>query len=110
MSGSPPQMLTMGALHSSAAARQSASGMTFFNEVEYSRMRPQPVQVRLQVCSGSSCSTVANFSIPRTLCQRMWPAILAVSASGNLIVRRVLLGALLHGKGHLGPLAGWCAD
>jgi hypothetical protein len=28
--------------------------------VEYSRMRPQPVQVRLQVCSGSSCSTSAN--------------------------------------------------
>ena len=27
-------------------------------EVEYSRIRPQPVQVRLQVCRGSSCSTV----------------------------------------------------
>ena len=25
------------------------------SEVEYSRIRPQPVQVRLQVCSGSSC-------------------------------------------------------
>ena len=24
---------------------------------EYSRMRPQPVQVRLQACSGSSIST-----------------------------------------------------
>ena len=40
--------------------------MTFFSEVEYSRIRPQPVQVRLQVCSGSSCSTVANFSTPRS--------------------------------------------
>ena len=29
-------------------------------EVEYSRMRPQPVQVRLQACSGSSISTSGN--------------------------------------------------
>jgi hypothetical protein len=66
MSGSPPQMETIGASHSAAAPRQSSSGITFFKEVEYSRIRPQPVQVRLQVCSGSSCRTVANFSTPRS--------------------------------------------
>ena len=40
-------------------------------EVEYSRMRPQPVQVRLQVCNGSSCRTVANLSIRRSFCVMM---------------------------------------
>src|SRR5262245_16967046 len=77
----------MGALHSRAAPRQSSSDITFFSDVEYSRIRPQPVHVRLHVCSGSSCSTVANFSIPRSLCERMCPAIFAVSARGNLMGR-----------------------
>src|SRR5438552_10763902 len=54
-------------------------------EVEYSRIRPQPVQVRLQVCNGSSCKTVANFLVPRTLWPTMYAAILVVSAKGNLI-------------------------
>ena len=39
-----------------------SSGIMSLREVEYSRIRPQPVQVKLQVCSGSSCSTMANFS------------------------------------------------
>src|SRR5215216_5141996 len=86
MRGSPPQTETMGASHSVAAPRQSARGMTCFSEVEYSRMRPQPVQVRLQVCSGSSCNTIANFGVRRVLCLMMCPAIFAVSANGNLIV------------------------
>src|SRR5205814_6274798 len=54
-------------------------------EVEYSRIRPQPVQVRLQVCNGSSCKTVANFFVPRILWPTMYAAILLVSAKGNLI-------------------------
>lgn len=54
--------------------------------VEYSRMRPQPVQVKLQVCSGSSCKTIANFGVLRTLCLMMCAAIFAVSASGNRII------------------------
>jgi hypothetical protein len=37
-----------------AADKQSSNDITFFKDVEYSRMRPQPVQVRLQVCKGSS--------------------------------------------------------
>jgi hypothetical protein len=47
-------METMGAPHSAAPERQSSSGITFFMDVEYSRILPQPVQVRLQVWSGSS--------------------------------------------------------
>src|SRR5205807_2618122 len=53
MSGSPPQIETMGALHSRAAPRHSSSGRMSFSEVEYSRIRPQPVQVKLHVCNGS---------------------------------------------------------
>src|SRR5438477_4953560 len=75
----------MGALHSRAAPRQSSSGIMSLSEVEYSRIRPQPVQVRLQVCNGSSCKTVANFFVPRTLWPMMYAAILLVSAKGNLI-------------------------
>jgi len=33
-------------------------------EGAYSRMRPQPVQVRLQACNGSSISTSGNFFFP----------------------------------------------
>ncbi len=75
----------MGASHSCAAARQSSSGIMSLRLVEYSRMRPQPVQVRLQVCSGSSCSTRANLGVRNNLCLTMWAAIFAVNASGNRI-------------------------
>src|SRR5205085_10900745 len=90
MRGSPPQMETIGALHSCAAPRQSSRLIMSLSEVEYSRIRPQPVQVRLQVCSGSSCSTVANFFVPRNLWPIMYAAILLVSARGNLIGARIL--------------------
>ena len=33
----------------------------------YSRMRPQPVQVKLQACSGSSIRTIGNFLARRQL-------------------------------------------
>src|SRR5213083_2714322 len=83
-------MEIIGALHSSAAPRQSSRLIISLSEVEYSRIRPHPVQVRLQVCSGSSCRTVANFLVPRSLCPTMYVAILAVSGRGNLIEARIL--------------------
>ena len=58
--GSPPQMETTGAPHSSTAARHSSSGTRSAMLDSYSRMRPQPVQVRLQACSGSSISTIGK--------------------------------------------------
>src|SRR5436190_1675488 len=79
-------MDTMGASHSAAAPRQSSKAIKSLRLVEYSRMRPQLVQVRLQVCNGSSCKTTANFGVRRTLCLMMCPAIFAVSASGNRIL------------------------
>src|SRR5205814_8113723 len=85
MVGSPPQMETIGALHSAAEPRQSSRLIMSFNDVEYSRMRPQPVQVRLQVCNGSSCSTSANFSTRFIWLAMMCFAILEDSANGNLM-------------------------
>src|ERR1035438_10651261 len=51
--GSPPHMETTGAPHSSTAARHSSSGTRSVMLDSYSRMRPHPVHVRLQACSGS---------------------------------------------------------
>src|SRR5262245_1824001 len=78
-------MLTIGASHSLADARQSSSVIMSLRLVEYSRMRPQPVHVRLHVCNGSSCRTMANFGVLRSLFLTMCLAIFAVSARGNRI-------------------------
>src|ERR1700757_1557906 len=86
MSGSPPQIETMGASQSVAASRQSSRLIMSLREVEYSRMRPQPVQVRLQVWRGSNCRTIANLGVLRSLCLMMWLAIFFVSAKGNRII------------------------
>src|SRR6266567_2153112 len=97
MSGSPPQMETMGASQSTAAARHFSRGTMSLRDVEYSRIRPQPVHVKLHVCNGSSWRTIANFGVLRTLCLMMWPAIFAVSANGNRIgfnaIERLLVGS-----------------
>jgi hypothetical protein len=49
MSGSPPQMDTIGASHSVALPRQSSRLIMSLRLVEYSRILPQPVHVKLQV-------------------------------------------------------------
>src|SRR6266404_8523346 len=92
MSGSPPQMETIGALHSMAESRHSSRLIMSLRLVEYSRMRPQPVQVRLQVCNGSSCSTRANLPVFLILLVMICRAIFADSVNGNLIVK-LLLGS-----------------
>src|ERR1035438_9260586 len=79
-------METIGASHSTAACRHCSSGTMSLSDVEYSRMRPQPVQVRLQVCSGSSCKTIANLGVLRSLCLMMWLAIFFVNANGKRII------------------------
>src|SRR2546423_9062137 len=79
-------MLTIGASHSVAAWRHFSSGTMSLSDVEYSRIRPQPVHVKLHVCNGSSWRTIANFGVFRSLCLMMWPAIFAVNASGNRII------------------------
>src|ERR1043165_7586982 len=106
MRGSPPQMLTMGASHSLAEARQSSRLIMSLRLVEYSRIRPQPVHVKLHVCSGSSCSTIANFGVRLTLCLMMWPAIFAVRANGKRITRLTDLGNF-HSRLGLRQRARW---
>src|SRR5579871_3616623 len=75
MSGSPPQMLTMGAPHSSTAARHSATDSFSLMVEEYSRIRPQPVQVRLQACNGSSISTRGKRFSPDSFLRAIYPPI-----------------------------------
>jgi hypothetical protein len=58
--------------------------------VEYSRMRPQPVQVKLQVCNGSSCNTIAKRGVRRILCLTIWRAIFTDNAKGNRMI--IILG------------------
>src|SRR5947209_7697112 len=76
-------MLTMGAPASSTAARHSSTVSFSLMVCEYSRMRPQPVQVRLQACSGSSISTSGNRGVPDSLCRGMWLAMELVSVRGK---------------------------
>src|SRR5689334_16501434 len=90
-------MLTIGASDSSATARHFSSGTMSLRFVEYSRIRPQPVHVKLHVCNGSSCSTIANLGVRRSLCLMIWPAIFADRASGNRIWGLLGLGDQLDG-------------
>src|SRR5438094_7386283 len=78
-------MLTMGAPHSSTEARHSSTVSFSLMLVEYSRMRPQPVQVRLQACSGSSISTSGNRFTPVSFFRRMYAAIDRVRLRGKRI-------------------------
>jgi hypothetical protein len=57
-------METTGAPELSTAPRHSSTVSDSLMVDLYSRMRPQPVHVRLQACSGSSISTIGNFSLP----------------------------------------------
>src|SRR5579864_5520285 len=85
MRGSPPQIETIGAPQSSTALRHSSTVSISLIVDLYSRMRPQPVHVRLQVCRGSSIITRGNFFSPLRLFLVRYPAILAVKLSGTLI-------------------------
>src|SRR5690242_19381962 len=78
-------METTGAPQSSTAARHSGTLNISLIVDLYSRMRPHPVQVRLQACSGSSISTMGNFAVPRRRLLAMYRARLAVIFKGYLI-------------------------
>src|SRR5437763_14530722 len=78
-------MLTIGAPASSTEARHSATLSFSLIVCEYSRMRPQPVQVRLQACSGSSISTSGNRLVRVNFFLAMYPIMLDVRLSGKRI-------------------------
>src|ERR1700733_836800 len=83
--GSPPQSETMGAPQSSTAFRHSSTVNISLIVDLYSRMRPQPVQVRLQAWSGSSIITSGNFCAPLIFLPVRYPAMLVVKLKGTLI-------------------------
>src|ERR1700735_2382182 len=83
--GSPPQSETIGAPQSSTAFRHSSPVNISLIVDLYSRMRPQPVQVRLQAWSGSSIITSGNFSAPLIFFPVKYPAMLVVKLKGTLI-------------------------
>ena len=64
-------METIGVPHSSTDLRHSATESLSLMVVEYSRMRPQPVQVRLQACNGSSISTSGKRFTPASFLRAM---------------------------------------
>src|SRR5438876_11086185 len=78
-------MLTIGAPASSTEARHSSTLSFSLIVCEYSRMRPQPVQVRLQACSGSSISTSGKRGVRASLCRAMWLAMDVVKGRGKRI-------------------------
>src|SRR5437764_7024745 len=97
-------MLTIGAPHSSDAATHSATDSFCLMVVSYSRMRPQPVQVRLQACSGSSISTRGNRRVPDSLCRAMWPAMELVSVRGKRMALVLCLVAGVARQRHQGEV------
>src|SRR5437660_10491629 len=90
--GSPPQMETIGAPHSSTAAKHSSSGTRWVMVDSYSRMRPQPVQVRLQAWSGSSINTIGNRSALVSFFLTRYPAIRDDIFKGNRMPLDLLCG------------------
>src|SRR3984893_9035405 len=82
---SPPQSETTGAPQSSTAARHSSTLSISLMVDLYSRMRPQPVHVRLHAWSGSSISTIGNFAVPCRRLLAIYRARLVVIFNGYLI-------------------------
>src|SRR5580704_2856785 len=78
-------METIGAPQSSTAFRHSSTVSISLIVDLYSRMRPQPVQVRLHAWSGSSIIVRGNFWAPVMLLRARYPAMLAVMLNGTLI-------------------------
>src|SRR5215831_9362948 len=85
ISGSPPQMEIIGAPHSSTASRHCSTVSISLIVDLYSRMRPHPVHVRLQVCSGSSIIVSGNFFSPLRLLRTIYPLMLVNMLRGVLI-------------------------
>src|SRR6202011_1899649 len=83
--GSPPQMETTGAPHSSDAVKHCSPLIISLIVDLYSRIRPHPVHVRLQAWRGSSIITIGNFSAPRKRWVATYFARFAVIFNGYLI-------------------------
>src|SRR5207249_10454015 len=80
--GSPPAIETTGASHSSTALKHWSTDNLRSRIGSYSRMRPQPVQVRLQASSGSRIIVSGKRSRPRSFWRKRYQASLIESLSG----------------------------
>src|SRR5581483_6043858 len=76
-------MLTMGAPHSSTESRHSSTLSLSLMVCEYSRIRPQPVHVKLQACKGSSMRTSGKRFSPDSFLRAMYPAMDVVRLNGK---------------------------
>ncbi len=74
ISGSPPHTDTTGAPHSRLASRHSSTLIRSRVRSLYSRMRPQPAQVRLHANSGSSISTSGTNRSPASFLRTIYDA------------------------------------
>src|SRR2546421_2038216 len=92
-------METMGAPQSSTAARHCSTLSVSLMVDLYSRIRPQPVQVRLQACRGSSIRTMGNLAVPRKRLLAIYFARFAVIFSGYLIHSLVCARAIVSLRG-----------
>src|SRR5207247_9115332 len=77
-------METIGAPHSSSAFKNCSTVSFSLMVSTYSRIRPQPVHVKLQACRDSSIISSGNFSTPRRRLPAMYVDMLAVRLIGNL--------------------------
>src|ERR1700730_12852066 len=106
--GSPPQMETTGAPHSSEAVTHCSTVIISLIVDLYSRIRPHPVHVRLQACKGSSIITIGNFSVPRIRWVAIYFARFAVIFNGYLINSpRILIADQIPGAALAVHRIGW---
>ena len=85
MVGSPPQMETMGAPHSSTAFKQVSNGSMSRMVLSNSRIFPHPSQARLHRWVGSSINTNGYRDFPRRALVAMYFIKLQCSCMGNLM-------------------------
>src|SRR5512137_1770752 len=85
MVGSPPQMDTIGAPHSSTAFRHVSTGSMSRMVLSNSRIFPHPSQARLHRCVGSSISTNGYRFFPRRAFLTMYVVKVHCNCQGNLM-------------------------
>src|SRR3989441_3805099 len=105
MSGSPPGIETIGAPHSSTAARHRSTVRCFLRICAGYWILPQPAHARLHRKRGSSIRTKGYRLRPRSFCLTTYPATVAICEIGTLIDSRTPF--VCHGgDGSLGPSTG----
>src|SRR2546421_8196985 len=106
MRGSPPGMLTIGAPHSSTAARHCATLRCFLNICPGYWIFPQPAQARLQRNSGSSMRTRGYCFRPASFWRRTYVATVHICETGMPMVALRLQRRIYRGDAEDAPEEG----